>query len=137
MGAKKSLFHHAWREAERHKYLASMEAGEDLGDRAIDEWQQRYWTLWLRHRWLEHLLGDECYKEFDPELLGVLSRRFGSLPLLREIVDQVRGRAENADVFAWAIRELRHIPPVVAILTEMRVNDIRCTRFCFGFARGK
>jgi hypothetical protein len=134
MGATKSLFLSARQEAERHKYFASQRAGRDLGLQAIDEWHQRHWTLWLRHRWLEHLMGVQSYEEFPPERFGVLARRFGPSELLDAVIRRVRGGAENIDILVWAARERHDLARVTGILTEMRINEIRCTRFCFTFA---
>jgi hypothetical protein len=130
----RSLFQSALVEAERHKYIESEKVGSDVGLRAIHDWHQRYWTLWLRHRWLEHLLGQVHYEEFAPESYGALRQRFGPSDLLAEVIERVRYGAENIDVLTWATREGRDLSTVIAMLIVMRVNDIRCTRFCFAFA---
>jgi len=130
----RSLFQSALVEAERHKYIESQKVGRDVGLPAIDDWHQRYWTLWLRHRWIEHLLGDVRYEEFAPDTFGVLRRDFGPSPLLAEVIERVRYGAENIDVLIWASRERRDLSATMAMLTTMRINDIRCTRFCFAFA---
>ncbi len=130
-----SLFREALREAERHKYLESEKARRDLGHAAIDDWHRRHWTIWLRHRWLEHLLGTRCWEEFETRRLGRLRALFpGQEALLGEITGLVRRGAENADILWWAARQRRDLPVVIAILTEVRVNEIRCSRQCFLFA---
>lgn len=53
-----------WFESERH--------GRDLGPSAYSQWRKRYWRLFCRWRYLEHLLGVCCYREFEPELFGSL-----------------------------------------------------------------
>jgi len=130
----RSLFKSALSEAERHKYIESQKVGRDVGLPAIDDWHQRYWTLWLRHRWLEHLLGDVRYEEFTEGSFGVLRSRFGPSSLLDEVIERIRYGAENIDVLIWASREGRDLPTTMALLTTMRINDIRCTRFCFAFS---
>lgn len=134
MVVAKSLFRRALLEAERHRYLQSERAGQDVGPEAIDQWHRHYWTLWLRHRWLEHLLGDVRYEEFEAEQYGQLRRLFGSCRLLDEVVEKVRQGAENIDVLVWAAGAGRDLRAVVRMLVEMRVNEIRCTRFCFAFS---
>ncbi len=130
-----SLFREALREAERHKYLESDKAGRDLGHAAIDDWHRRHWTIWLRHRWLEHLLGLRCWEEFDPWRCGRLCALFPHHEaLLSEIASLVRRGAENADILWWAAGQRRALAAVIEILTEMRVNEIRCSRRCFPFA---
>lgn len=130
-----SLYREALREAERHKYLESEKARRDLGPAAIDDWHRRYWTIWLRHRWLEHLLGLRCWEEFEPWRFGRLSALFPEQEtLVSEIADLVRRGAENADILWWAAKQRRDLAAAIAILTEVRINEIRCSRKCFLFA---
>jgi len=134
---QQGLFEEAVAEAERHKFLESQKAGRDLGHGAIDDWQRRHWTVWLRHRWIEHLLGLRCWEEFEPWRCGRLRTLFPDQePLLAELAEKVRGGAENADMLWWAAKTHRDIRLVVAILIEMDINDIRCCRGCFAFADG-
>jgi hypothetical protein len=131
----KSLFLTALRDAEVHKYLESQKAGHDLGPSAIDDWQRRHWTLWLRHRWVEHLLGEACWEEFEPERFGRLRSLFEAhADLLDEVIERVRRGGENIDVLCWAAAERRDMEIVQRMLTELRLNDIRCSRFCVTFA---
>ncbi|MFP4057988.1 MAG: hypothetical protein ACLF0G_14060 [Candidatus Brocadiia bacterium] len=131
-----SLFLRANLEAERHKYLESQKAGRDLGHQAIADWHRRHWTLWLRERWLEHLLGTTRYEEFEPERFARLPALFAERSdLLAEVVEMVRRGAENADILFWAASERRDLRVVVRILVELRLNEIRCSRYCFDFAR--
>jgi hypothetical protein len=135
---EESLFQEAQAEAERHKYLESERAGCDLGEEAIDDWHRRHWTLWLRHRWLEHLLGLRCWEELEAWRFGRLRDLFPDhAALLDEIAGLVRRGAENTDILWWAAKEGRPLPTVMAILTEVRINEIRCSRNCFIFARGE
>ena len=131
----RSLFQKALRAAEEYKYLESEKAGQDLGPGAIDDWQRRHWTIWLRHRWVEHLLGETCWEEFAPERFGRLRALFAAhVRLLDEVIERVRHGAENIDVLCWAAAERRDLAAVVRMLCELRLNEIRCTRACFAFA---
>jgi len=133
---QESLFRKSQREAEQHKYLESQKAGRDLGASTIEDWQRRHWTLWLRHHWVEHLLGKACWEEFGPAYFGRLRTLFASHQrLLNEVVTKVRRGAENIDVLCWAATEGRDMGTVVRMLVELRLNEIRCTRFCFTFAK--
>jgi hypothetical protein len=132
----KSLFERARAEANRYKYLESEKAGHDLGQRAIDDWHRRHWTIWLRHRWLEHLMGVTCWEEFEPESFGRLIPLFQAhRKLLDRVAEMARRGAENIDVLTWAAGQHVDIDLVVRMLIELRLNDIRCTRHCFAFAR--
>jgi len=131
----KSLFEEALAEAHRHKHIESEKAGRDLGQKAIEDWHRRHWTIWLRHRWLEHLLGEQCWREFEPWRFGRLRTLFAAhRALMDEVAEMVRGGAENFDILWWAAREGRAMQVVVRMLIELRLNEIRCTRGCFEFA---
>jgi len=132
---QQSLFAKARREANQHKYFESQKAGHDLGHDAIEDWHRRHWTVWLRHRWVEHLMGTACWEEFEPQRFGRLKNLFAShAPLLDEVIEQVRRGAENIDVLCWASAERRDLPTVIRMLIELRLNEIRCTRFCVEFS---
>lgn len=79
-------------------------------------------------------MGVQRYEEFRAERFGVLLHKFGPSELLDEIIDRVRDGAENIDILVWAAQERRDLSRVVDVLAEIRINDIRCTRSCFGFA---
>lgn len=131
-----SLFHDAIEEAERYKYLESEKAGRDLGPGAIEDWQRRHWTIWLRHRWLEHLLGVRCWEEFEPERFGRLAALFATQrDTLDHVADLVRHGAENLDIIWWAAFERRDLPTVLRVLAELCLNDVRGTRHCIDVAR--
>jgi len=130
-----SLFEEALAEARRHKYIESQKAGRDVGPEAIEDWHRRHWTIWLRYRWLEHLLGERCWREFESWRFGRLKALFAAhRGLMEEVVEMVRRGAENADILWWAARERRALRVVVRMLIELRLNEIRCTRGCFDFA---
>ena len=130
-----SLYREAQAEADRYKYLESEKAGRDLGPAAIDDWHRHYWPAWFRHHWVEHLLGVRCWEELELWRFGRLRTLFPTqAALLAEVLALVLRGAENADVLWWAAREHRPLPHVMAILTELRINEIRCSRQCFLFA---
>jgi len=131
-----SLLAEAVAEARRHKYIESQKAGRDLGGAAIDDWHRRHWTLWLRHRWLEHLLGTRRWQELEPWRFGRLTTLFAAhIPLLEDVAERVRRGAENIDILCWAARERRGRQTVERMLVELRLNEIRCNRQCIAFAR--
>ncbi|NQT87175.1 hypothetical protein HQ560_10450 [bacterium] len=131
----KSLFKFALQEAEQHKYVESAKAGEDLGFDAIDDWQQRYWTVWLRHRWVEHLLGMECWEEFQAEKFGCLKAlRNRYSEAVETITNMARKGMENLNIVVQAGDTPIDTDTVVRILDILSLNDHRCTRFCFKFA---
>ena len=54
--------------------------------------------------------------------------------LLAEVVGKARRGAENIDVLCWAAANRRDVAVVIRMLIELRLNEIRCTRFCFAFS---
>lgn len=131
----RSLLEASLEAAREHKYLESEKAGRDLGLGAIEEWQRRHWTIWLRHRWVEHLLGESCWEEFEPERFGRLRTLFAArAALLDQVLAQVRHGAENLDILCWAVAERQDLDSVQRMLVELRLNEIRCIHACLGYA---
>jgi hypothetical protein len=61
--------------ADAHRWFESERRGCDVGPAAYGQWRKRYWRLFCRWRYLEHLLGICCYQEFEPELFGSLRQQ--------------------------------------------------------------
>ncbi|MCA9056506.1 MAG: hypothetical protein KDA75_21910 [Planctomycetaceae bacterium] len=62
----------ARRHAEAHRWYESERLGCDVGPSAYRQWRQLYWRTFCRWRYLEHLLGICCYREFSAEQFGSL-----------------------------------------------------------------
>jgi len=133
--APRSLFACAQEEAEKHRYIESMKKGMDLGFAAIADWQKKYWLVWLRHRWVEHLLGMECWDEFPAEkfaCLDSLQDRYSEAVDI--ITNMARQGMENLNIVIEAGEMRLDTDTVVGILDVLSLNDYRCRRFCFEFA---
>jgi hypothetical protein len=129
------LFEFAWREAQEHKYLESQKAGEDLGIDAIDAWHRQHWTVWLRHRWIEHLLGLVCWEEFELEKFGTLASLQDSYSdVFDSVADRARQGEENLNIVVWAGSSRLALETVIDILDAMDLNKYRCTRCCLRLA---
>ena len=76
----RSIYECSYLEALRHKWIASEQAGKDLGETAITQWLADHWKGWCRERWLEHITGKVCWAEFDRNEWAALKTdfRFGS-----------------------------------------------------------
>lgn len=98
-----SLHDEAHREADIFKWLESERRRQDVGVWAYREWARRYWTVFLRGRWLQHLFGHRRYSEFDDDSFGRLG--YGcELPAeaLEFVIDRfLNGCWENLDYF-WS-----------------------------------
>lgn len=117
----------ARRHADAHRWFESERSGRDVGRAAYREWRQRYWRKFCRWRYLEHLLGVCCYREFETALFGTLREQQGwSLDqamafALQQVLHDDR---EQLDVLYHAPEELpRH--RLVEVLQLLDVNGAR------------
>lgn len=121
-----SLYEAAFEEARRHRWIESQKRGRDIGNEGFLEWYDRFWWNFLRHRHLEHLLGEYRWREFESSSFGILASLLESEDLLAvEIVDQYRQGCENLDILNWAFRNRVSLPAVRARLTLINMNDAR------------
>lgn len=121
-----SVYARGREEAERHKWLASEQAGYDLGEEAIKQWCRKYWHEYLRHRWAEHVRGVRFWQEIDRGDFGILQREFLNEPLLVErILDRLIDCQENLDVINWAMAWNLPVNRVIEILEVLDINSRR------------
>jgi hypothetical protein len=123
---KCSIYEDCQREADRHKWIESEKAGQDLGEVAVRHWVKQHWSGYLRARWLEHLQGKTYWIELDRGDFGLLTQRFHEQALLLDrILDRLKMGQENLQIILWAIDW--HIPTdaVLAILTALDINSRR------------
>jgi hypothetical protein len=113
-------------EEDRHRWIESEKAGQDLGEVAVRQWVMQHWSGYLRARWLEHLHGKRFWIELDRGDFGLLTQRFQEQSLLLDrILDRLKSGHENLQVLLWAIDW--HIPmnQVIEILTALDINSRR------------
>ncbi|MCX7935543.1 MAG: response regulator, partial [Planctomycetota bacterium] len=121
-----TLFEEATKEAHRHKWIESEKAGRDLGEAAIRDWHKRYWRIFLRERWIEHLQGKAFWVELDNDDFGLLTRKFcHNEALVQKIVERLTAGGENLDVIQWAVNEKINIHDVIEILKILDINARR------------
>jgi hypothetical protein len=121
-----SVFEAAFREARRHCWIESQKQQRDLGERALGEWYQRFWWTFLRHRHLEHLMGERMWDEFDQRSFGILQPFLLSRgTLAREVVELYKSGWENLDIINWAMRQDIPIREVHDCLLLINMNDAR------------
>ncbi|MFO0799596.1 MAG: hypothetical protein U0804_19165 [Gemmataceae bacterium] len=123
---RRSVYADCVEEANRYKWIASEQAGFDLGEAAIRQWVREHWNGYLRARWVEHLQGSCFWLELDRGDYGLLQRAFRDRqPLLNHILDRLKGGKENLDVIHWACDEKIELDPVLEILEALDVNSRR------------
>ncbi|MBD3673000.1 MAG: hypothetical protein HUJ26_05685 [Planctomycetaceae bacterium] len=69
-----SVHHEAVREAEKHKWIESQKRGYDVGESALAEWCHHHWADFYHQRYMQHLDGEICWKEFPRQKFGLLKR---------------------------------------------------------------
>ena len=129
-------------EMKKHKWIASKQAGRDLGRAAIDEWERRFGWLFCRIRRFEHIQGDFCWFEFEGTDFAVLKNVTVFTELLQEIVDRMKkvevirlkdGREvqrvyDNLEVINWADSDpklSRDFEHVLLFLELININSAR------------
>lgn len=139
---RRSLFETSAREAHAYKWIESEKARRDLGDWAIAEWYKKYWRVFCRARFIEHLLGECFWNELDANDFSMINYRFNKDdPLIAIIVEIFRQGGENLDVITYAYQNKldqkkvitrlqifdinsRRLAPVVAITEKQFVDNI-------------
>ncbi len=111
---------------DRHKWIASVHAGRDVGEEAIREWIRVHWTGYLRERWVEHVQGSRRWTELAECDFGLLQRAFQDKTLLLDrIVDRWKVGHENLHIIQWALNWNIPMDDVIDILTAIDINGKR------------
>lgn len=132
---RRSLQEDSWREACAERWYRSQEAGYDQGEHALRQWVRRHWRGFLRARWIEHMEGSRFWVELPRTEFGLLKRRdlVDARHLLDEIIELLRGGAENLDIIRWARRtKTRNEQATVQdllVLINVNAHRLRCS-FC-------
>jgi hypothetical protein len=117
------------KDEDEHKWLASQQAGRDLGESAIWQWVMQHWHGFLRARWVEHLQGKYFWVELKHCDFGLLRREFhDQRPLLDEIVRRLKDGDENLPIICWAVDagfDREYVTHIIDILTSLDVNSAR------------
>ncbi len=122
----KSVHRECIEEENKYKWIESEKAGYDLGEGCVRRWVKDHWTGYLRARWVEHLQGKCFWIELAGHDFGLLLREFQTQQdLLNQILNQLKGGAENLDVLNWAIANSIPTGPVHEILEALDVNSKR------------
>jgi hypothetical protein len=121
-----SLHEEAFKEAERHKWIESQKHGRDLGDHAFHEWYFLHWGRFCRVKRLEHLKGQQRWREFEHHNYGQLASLTlqGDL-LVDRILDRFDDGQENLDIIKWAHDWALPIPRVIDVLVQLDMNRAR------------
>lgn len=121
-----SLFEVSACEAHSHKWIESEKAGRDLGDQAIADWYCKYWRLFCRECYIEHLQGERFWLELDAGDFGLLRGKFHeNMELVNIIIDIFKNGGENLDVVNYAIGQKIDVDEVLSLLQALDINARR------------
>jgi hypothetical protein len=110
-------------EALRHKWCVSVSQGHDAGEPAVEEWYDRYWTIYSRHRRLEHLRGKQKFVEFGDDDFGLIDRLLQENDLLLELIlDRAEAGWELLRFINWSIDWNLPGERVIDILARLDLN---------------
>ena len=90
--------------------------------------RRRFWRLWFRYRWVEHVIGEKFWIEMGAERFGILKQGRQHNPVLvSRVADRLMYDAglENLNIILWASDWELDLDEVVAILKRININDVR------------
>jgi len=123
---KHSVLHHAAADCAAEKYLDWERLSYDVDETASEPWRRRYWRLWFRRHWVEHLLGQAFWIEMGEESFGMFVRGKPHQPLLvSRVTDRLVVGWENLGIILWASDWGLDLDDVIGILKEININDVR------------
>jgi len=110
-------------EAQCHRWIESQKHGRDLGDDAVSDWYERYWSLFCRLKCLEHLGGTRYWPDFAEKDFGLIRQLFAKEDLLLELLlDCAQCGMENLNIIWWAKDWCLPIDRVLDILEALHLN---------------
>ncbi|MBI1311052.1 hypothetical protein GC176_07065 [bacterium] len=121
-----SLIEAAYHEARRHQWIESQKQRRDLGDTAFRDWYRHHWWSFLRHRHIEHLMGECLWFEFESATFGCLHSLLVTFDdVAEEIIEQYRNGRENLDIINWALHYRWDMDSVYECLVQINMNGAR------------
>ena len=123
---KHSVLHHAAADYAAQKYLDWERLSYDIEPTASEHWRKRYWRLWFRAHWVEHVLGHQYWIEMGDENFGMFGRggRHATL-LVERVADRLIVGWENLGIILWASDWGLCLDDVIDILKKLNINHVR------------
>jgi hypothetical protein len=125
-----SLEVEAWQQALKERWYQSEQAGRDVGETAIRLWVHRHWPGFVRHRWIQHMLGEQFWLELKREEYAILRDTPVEVrPLLDTIIDKLICGAENLNLVQWLRQrcpEERKVIRKLLCTIDINSHRLRC-----------
>jgi len=123
---KHSVLHHAAVDYAAQKYLDWERLSYDIEPTASEHWRRRYWRLWFRRHWVEHVLGQRYWLEMGDENFGIFQRGERHNPLLVErVADRLIVGWENLGIILWASDWALDLHDVIEIIKTLNINHVQ------------
>jgi len=125
---KHSIMYHAAADYAAKKHLDWERLSYNVDQTVSEDWRRRFWRLWFRYRWVEHVIGEKFWIEMGPERFGILKQGRQHNPVLvSRVADRLMYDAglENLNIILWASDWGLDLDEVVAILKRININDVR------------
>lgn len=123
---KHSVLHHAAADCAAAKHLDWESLSYDTVETASEHWRCRFWRLWFRAHWVEHILGERYWIEMGEEHFAILKRQASHDPVLvNRVADRLIEGWENLGIILWASDWGLDLDEVIAILKKININDVR------------
>jgi hypothetical protein len=122
---KHSIMYHAAADYAAKKHLDWERLSYDIEQTTSEHWRRRFWRLWFRARWVEHLLGEKHWIEMGEEHFGLLKRDGTYNPVLvSRVADRLIVGWENLGLILWATDWGLDIQQIIEILKKININHI-------------
>ena len=123
---KHSILHHAAADLAAQKHLDWERLSYNIVETASEHWRRRFWRLWFRGHWVEHILGEKYWIEMGGQNFAMLWRGQRLNPILvRRVADRLIVGWENLGIILWASDWGLDLNEVIAILKKININDVR------------
>ncbi len=119
-----SLMYHAAADYAAAKHLDWERLSYDVEETSSEHWRRRFWRLWFRARWVEHVLGTKIWIEMGRDNFGKLQNHGHNPVLLSRVADRLIVGWENLGVIIWASEWGLDLEQVIDILKQININHI-------------
>jgi hypothetical protein len=120
-----SIMYHAAADHAAEKHLDWERLSYDVEETYSEHWRRRFWRLWFRCRWVEHIRGDKYWIEMGEENFAALRKGRTINPLLVErVADRLIVGWENLGIILWATDWGLDIDDVIDVLKKINVNHV-------------
>ncbi len=117
--------YHAAVDHAAEKHLDWERLSYDVEETASEHWRRRFWRLWFRARWVEHVLGQKLWIEMGEENFGILRQARPHNPILvSRVADRLIVGWENLGIILWASDWGLDLDEIIDILKKININHI-------------